>query len=207
MKFNILVKLTLPLVVLFLTGCSLPSGGTCKYETFNGYAIVKDIKKDHILVDPYPKGLGTISKYISIQPYPVDIGEVLPGELSVLVDGSCAPGGFSIKDKEFFGIKKSVVYFSDNGEGIIEKDADQKITEIAKYFLALKKDYPDSILILYGHASKGTDEYRYSLALTWYAQRVKDKLLEKGLSEKSLLIIAYDTRTEDKVTFSVDLGI
>lgn len=209
------------LLSLIISGCSLPVGGECKYETIISHAVVKEVKEDHVIVDYYTKLLFYAnSEYEERLVYhlpPVHVAEVLPANLEYITKGSCTPEHFYIKKQNYFFIKGMVVSFSDD-ERKIEKDADTKISQVAQHFLALKKEYPTAKLILYARSSKGSEEYRYSTALMWHARIVKNKLLKKGLLNDSISMIAYTDDDQiildftkplpkERVTFNIDLGI
>jgi len=189
------ISLFLTLVILF-TGCSV-TGGKCTYNDMSSYAVVKGIalnkyaKKDFnqatVTLDIDTWMLMDKQKTQTIQKKGltyVQFGEVLPAKVSTITKGSCVPQGVSLDALEYFAIKNTVIHFITKRE--IEKNADKKIKNVAKHFLALQKKYPDAILRLHGYAyGSGSDSRRVGRMVLYY-NTVYKSLQKEGIDTKFL---------------------
>ena len=206
------------LLAIVISGCSLPVvGGKCTYNTITSYAVVKELKEEHVVLAFYTQKLSYVNTEFherSLRLPSVHVGEILPADFYYITEGSCTPEGFTIKREEYFSIKNTIILFSDD-EGKIEENADKKLNRVAQNFLSLKKEYPEATLTLYGRASRGSDDYRFG-TLIWYANAVKNGLLEKGLNKESIHMLPFDDDTtmdflkplpKNRVTFTLELGV
>ena len=222
MRFKTTINKSLLLISCIITaGCvPMPGGGGCDYDTIPTYAVVKDIEDDLVtlelstqLMPPFERG-STTNIYKEKLP-PVHLGELLPAHISLITTGSCTPSSYSLNTSDYFAIKQTVISFSDPDEGWLAPDADKKIESVAKHFLQIKKEYPQAILKLYGHAQPGQgDDYTFALLLH-YGNSVKNRLMDEGVDQESMLVLPFDDETkmdftkalpENRVTFSVELN-
>ncbi len=108
MLFKTLLKTNvLLLLILNINGCISPVGGECKYSTFKTHAVVKEIKKDHVILDLSTKYLpygNQNHQEIALRLPPVDVGETIPIYIDYITKGSCTPTGYRV-DRDYFRIK------------------------------------------------------------------------------------------------------
>lgn len=103
MSLENIVKTTLVLLsLLSINGCTPYVGGECKYISIEAYAVVKEIKKDHIiLILPAKYALlidGTQNdKEITLSLRPVNIGDTIPIYIDQITKGSCVPIGYQYR--------------------------------------------------------------------------------------------------------------
>ena len=190
-----LISLSIILAILF-TSCSV-TGGKCIYNDIPSYAVVKGItlnksaKKDFsqatVTLDVDTWMLMNEQKTQTIQKKGltyVRFGEVIPAKVSTILKGSCQPQGVSLDALEYFTIKNTVIHF--NTKRKIEKNADKKIQNVAKHFLALQKKYPNAILEIHGYAyGAGKDSRRVGRMMLYY-KHIYNSLQDKGIHAKFL---------------------
>lgn len=85
------------LSTFFISACNpvVVVGGKCEYDTFKRYAIVKEIKKEYVLLE--------IDGYLMKDRHLTDvhIGEVLPLDMSIIKKGSCSPSYYEINKNDY----------------------------------------------------------------------------------------------------------
>ncbi len=112
MLFKTLLKTNiLLLLILSINGCRPYVGGECKYNSIKAYAVVKEIKKDHVILDVSAKYLILLDrnqndKEITLPLLPVHVGETIPIYIDQITKGSCVPTGYRV-DKDYFRIKNN----------------------------------------------------------------------------------------------------
>jgi len=103
--------LLLSLFILSINGCIAPGGDECTYDTFKTYAVVIEIKKNHVILDmstkelPYKWHEKSMHKEITLRLLPVQVGERIPIHVDQINKGTCSPIGYRV-DKDYFRVNK-----------------------------------------------------------------------------------------------------
>jgi len=193
------------ILLISLPFCMGIVGGTCKYDTIASHAVVKEIKKDHIVLKYRSFFDGKATEDVFTYIPNVYVGEVLPLEIGIISHGSCVPRTVIVNKKDYFSVKGMVIPFTDDGE--LKDNVDEKITFLVKHFLSLKKDYPGAVLSLYEYKND-----RWSPSKT-YTNKVKDMLINEGITMESIKISSKERTPstnfinlpKNRVMFTVEL--
>lgn len=95
---NILKIIFLLITILINNGCA-PGSKVCKYDSIEAYAVVKEIKKDHVILILSAKyaffatGIDK-DKEIILSLRSLDIDAKIPIYMEVINQGSCTPTGY-----------------------------------------------------------------------------------------------------------------
>ena len=90
-----MVKISIFIFITFtMFSCAMPGSEKCKYDTIPIKAVVKEIKKDYIVVKYY---YGDISYSVeNVKFVDTHVGEIFPASMHNITQGACKPRYFSV---------------------------------------------------------------------------------------------------------------
>jgi hypothetical protein len=184
--------------LIFITcSCQPIVGGSCSYETHIGLAtIVK--QQDNTFLARFDPGQETLKQHTApLNPemfFPVNpagsthIGDRLPAELAVITEGSCTPYQLTLLITRPHHTSSIFIDFTENGQ--LTDRGQQKVKEIARLFLQLKKDRPAMNIRLCGQSQpQGTEEYNLFLSQR-YSKNIADLLENTAVPHSRIIITA-----------------
>ena len=138
--------------------------------------------------------------------------DILPAKIGHLVKGDCNQKSYKIREEYYKVVQTEIHWFNDD---YTDKEHTEEVNHIYKNFAALKSDFPNATLMIYGHLDQRKQhEYSSNSALS-YADTIKTMLIAKGLDAEALQTSAYhndlipdmDSKLiYEKVTFKIELN-
>ena len=215
------------LLILFLLGSfssifAEDSKKPCAYEYFNAIATLKMNAHVSIFVEFSSKNPPfqevkefTIRNEQMKKLRPMGIfrsDELIPAKVGRIVKGICTQTTYKIREEYDKIVQTKILWFNDD---YTDKDHSEEVKYIYKNFSALKYDFPDATLKIYGHFDKRKlHEYSSDHALS-YADTIKKMLIKEGLSKESIQTFSYSNDTMpdvdskkiyERVTFTIELN-
>lgn len=162
-------------------------GGACGYEVVYGTARIVEQTNGTMLarfVAEKRQSAGNslvMPRFLKIsiqQPVAGGIGSIYPAELSVIIKGSCSPGGARLLSTEVYS---GGVFIKLGNEGRISEADQGKLSQIARVFKKLAPRWPQLQLEVFGQtSSQGTQEYNLNLA-AHHARQIAQQMEQKGV--------------------------
>lgn len=198
------------------------SKNACKYEYFPAIATLIAHKHVSILVEFTAKNppfkevkefyiRGGQLKKLGLNGY-FGFDDILPAKVGHLTNGDCDPLSYKIREEYYNVVQKKILWFNNDN---MDKDHSEEIKFIYKNFSALKHDFPNAILKIYGHFDKRTLHEHSSDYALFYADTIRQMLIKEGLSKEYMQTFSYSNepmpdfnskKIYDKVTFTIELN-